>query len=89
MPAWIPNTVGLLGMLLLAYPALVVNAAARRLARLEEVGFGADADDFFHELQEVIEENGRRRAMRWNPWHQGCLFGGYGLLLLSYMLRYF
>ena len=89
MPSWVSNVLGLAGMLLLAVPALRLDAAARRVTRLERVALGEGDDEFLRREREALTSRVRRAKETWNPLTRYCLYCGYTLLLFSYLVRLF
>ena len=79
------NLAGLSGVVLLAYPALIVNRYARLLARL--AGIPRDtADPFAAELRQRTEDGLVAIRDGWSLGKSLCLIGGTPLAGLSYAL---
>ena len=85
MPDWVPNTVGLIGMLALAYPALAADRLAGHLASIDAAARHEDTDQAIKDLRDEIRGTPRSP---WQPLHRRLLYGGYLCLLASYLLRF-
>ena len=85
------NAVNLLsatGLLLLAWPALAANAAARRLSRIQQLSVGAATDEFFRKTQTMLRENAEA-GLGWKRHHSALLFCGWGLSALAGVVKLF
>ena len=82
---WIPNLLGILGMLALAIPTMATDRLAGRVARIDEAARHEQTDEFFKELRAEVLSEGQANA--WRPLYRVLLYGGYGALLLSSILR--
>jgi len=82
------NLAGLVGVGLLAYPALIVNRYARLLARLARIPRNSD-DPTAAELRARTEDGLIAIRDGWSFGKSLCLIGGTALAALSYALPLF
>lgn len=85
MDPWIPNLIGLLGVVALAIPALAADRFAGRLSQLKSAAQHEKTDEFLKNLRDNVLSELPVNA--WKPAHRMLLYGGYLAILLSAILR--
>lgn len=85
MAPWIPNLIGLLGVVALAIPAIAADRLAARLSRIHKAARHEGTDEFLKELRDEVRSE--MPVNSWRPFHRLCLYGGYAAVLLSALLR--
>lgn len=82
------STLSTLGLLLLAWPAIAANAAAKRLSRIEQLSIHEDTDQFFRRTKEMLRKNAND-GIGWKRHHEALLFSGYALSLAASLVGLF
>lgn len=75
--------IGLLGLIALALPAIKADAFARREALIKQAARHEGTDEWLKKLRELRERN---PPPSWTPLNTLLLYGGYGLLTLSFLI---
>lgn len=86
-PHW-SDTLGLLGVLLLGVPALAASRSASVAHGVEQKPHGPGVDERLRQAQRRLVSDLWQRAGRWSPVHGYCLWAGYGLTVLSFVVRF-
>jgi hypothetical protein len=79
------NITGLLGVLLLAIPALHVNHYALLIARISAPKVNVQSDAAARRRKELVNSLATLKS-RWSPWKAWCLIGGTVCAAASYTL---
>ena len=84
------SLLSLAGILFLAVPVWQLNHMKKLLQRLKTLN-GAqkgEASSFSDELGKIVQEKIEDEVAEWKWWHEGCLWAGYGCLVLSGLIRF-
>lgn len=81
------NGIGLLGVALLAIPALFANSYGRLMAKITKLdGPTITGNPALRRVRRDLVSAIRRKQGEWTPWKSGLLVGGTALAGLSYLL---
>lgn len=79
---------GLAGLILLAVPALYAAHQAKAVSDFAEQKPGPGVHEKFRKGWRATLETITDRLHQWSRFHMICLYGGYGCLLMSYLVRF-